>query len=69
MELTGDILVNAPRDKVWAALNEPAILMRCIPGCEHIEVLGPDEKQVRVLVRVGPVRARFVVWIASLLSR
>lgn len=60
MELTGDILVNAPRDKVWAALNDPATLMRCIPGCEHIEALSPAEKQVRVLVRVGPVRARFV---------
>ena len=60
MELTGDILVNAPRDKVWAALNDPAILLRCIPGCEHIEVVSPSEKQVRVLVRVGPVRARFV---------
>lgn len=60
MELTGDILVGAPRDKVWAALNDPHILMRCIPGCEHIEVVSPSEKQVRVSVRVGPVRARFV---------
>ena len=60
MELTGDILVGAPRDKVWAALNDPDILMRCIPGCEHIDVVSPSEKHVRVLVRVGPVRARFV---------
>lgn len=60
MELTGDILVGAPRDKVWAALNDPDILRRCIPGCEHIEVVSPSEKHVRVLVRVGPVRARFV---------
>jgi hypothetical protein len=60
MELTGDILVGAPRDKVWAALNDPDILRRCIPGCEHIDVISPSEKHVRVLVRVGPVRARFV---------
>lgn len=60
MELTGDILISAARDKVWAALNNPDVLMRCIPGCEAIEVVSPSEKNVRVLVKVGPVRARFV---------
>lgn len=60
MELTGDILIAAPRDKVWAAINNPDVLVRCIPGCENIEVVSPTEKHVRVLVRVGPVRARFV---------
>ena len=60
MELTGDILIAAPRDKVWAAINNPDVLVRCIPGCENIEVVSPTEQHVRVLVRVGPVRARFV---------
>jgi carbon monoxide dehydrogenase subunit G len=59
MELTGDMQIAAPRDKVWDALNDPDILARCIPGCEAIEVVSPIEKTARVMVKVGPVRTRF----------
>lgn len=60
MELSGDILINAPRDKVWAGLNDPEVLTRCIPGCEGMEATSPTERTARVAVKIGPVRARFV---------
>lgn len=60
MELTGDILIAAPRNKVWAGLNDPEVLVRCIPGCEAMEATSPTERTARVAVKVGPVRARFV---------
>lgn len=60
MELTGDILINASRSKVWAALNDPEVLTRSIPGCEGVEVTSPTERDVRLAVKVGPVRAKFV---------
>ena len=60
MELTGDILIGAPRKKVWAGLNDPEVLARCIPGCEGMEATSPTERTARVTVKVGPVRARFV---------
>jgi carbon monoxide dehydrogenase subunit G len=60
MELTGDILIAAPREKVWAGLNDPEILSRCIPGCEGMEATSPTERTARVVVKMGPVRARFV---------
>lgn len=59
MELTGDVLMNAPRDRVWAALNDPAVLQACIPGCEEVIDDSPTERRVRVMIKVGPVRARF----------
>jgi uncharacterized protein len=59
MELNGDILVAAPRDKVWAALNDPQVLAHCIPGCESMEATSDTERTARVAVKVGPVRARF----------
>jgi carbon monoxide dehydrogenase subunit G len=59
MELAGDMLIGAPREKVWAGLNDPEILMRCIPGCEAMEATSPTERTARVAVKVGPVRARF----------
>ena len=60
MEMTGDIVIGAPRARVWAGLDDAGVLARCIPGCESVEVTGPNEKSLRVMVKVGPVRARFV---------
>jgi carbon monoxide dehydrogenase subunit G len=59
MELTGDIVIGAERSRVWVALNDPQVLAACIPGCEAVDVVSPFEKTARVMVKVGPVRARF----------
>ena len=60
MELTGAMLMAAPREKVWQALNDPNVLVHCIPGCEEIQQVSPTETHTRVLLKMGPVRARFV---------
>ena len=60
MELTGEVRVAAPRESVWHALNDERSLMQCIPGCEAVEISSPTERHVRLLVKAGPVRARFV---------
>ena len=59
MNLQGEQLIRAPRVQVWAALNDPQTLMRCIPGCEEILRTGETEMQARLLAKIGPVRARF----------
>lgn len=59
MELTGDVVIGARRAQVWAALNDPAVLAACIPGCEAVDQVSPSEKTARMMVKVGPVRARF----------
>jgi len=60
MELNGDILITAARERVWQALNDPQVLLASIPGCEEVKQLSPAETHVRVLIKLGPVRARFV---------
>jgi len=60
MELKGEILISAKRDKVWEGLNDTQLLIRCIPGCESMEELSPNERQATVKVKIGPVRARFM---------
>lgn len=60
MELTGEVRIPAPRESVWHALNDERCLMQCIPGCEAVEITSPTERHVRLLVKAGPVRARFV---------
>lgn len=59
MELHDEIRIKAPRDVVYAALNEPDILRRCIPGCEELIQHSPTELEARVVLKIGPVKARF----------
>jgi uncharacterized protein len=60
MELSGQRQIGALRPAVWEALNDPRILLRSIPGCEDVDKASDTETLVRVAVRLGPVRARFV---------
>lgn len=59
MEMTGEQLVPASQQDTWNALNDPAFLKACVPGCEAIEPSGANEFQVLMVARVGPVSAKF----------
>lgn len=59
MKMTGEYVLDAPRQEVWAALNDPAILKDCIPGCESIEKISDTEMEAVAKMKVGPVSARF----------
>jgi carbon monoxide dehydrogenase subunit G len=59
MELDDQIEIAAPRAVVYAALNNPEILQQAIPGCEEIEQLSPTEMTARVVLKIGPVKAKF----------
>ncbi|MDZ7710591.1 MAG: carbon monoxide dehydrogenase subunit G [Roseovarius sp.] len=59
MELKDEILIPAPRETVYAALNDPEILRQSIPGCEELVKTSDTELEAKVLLKVGPVKARF----------
>jgi uncharacterized protein len=59
MELQDEVHIAASRDKVYAALNDPAILQACIPGCEEFEMTGPNAYAAKVVLKIGPVKAKF----------
>jgi carbon monoxide dehydrogenase subunit G len=59
MQMNESQMVPAPQDKVWAALNDPAVLAKCIPGCQKLEMTAPNEMTATVVVKVGPVKANF----------
>lgn len=60
MELQGSVTIPAASEQVWQALNDPNILRLCIPGCEEVRQISPQEMHARVMLRMGPVRANFV---------
>src|SRR6201990_134587 len=59
MQMNDSQRIPASREKVWAALNDPAVLKQCIPGCQALEMTSPTEMTATVVFKVGPVRATF----------
>ncbi|MEM7651861.1 MAG: carbon monoxide dehydrogenase subunit G [Pseudomonadota bacterium] len=59
MELNDEQRIKAPRDTVYAALNDPEILKQCIPGCETLEKHSDTEMEATVVLKIGPVKAKF----------
>jgi len=59
MEIAGQERIGAPCGLVWQALNDPAVLRRCLPGCEALELRSPTELAATLALAIGPVSARF----------
>ena len=59
MDLSGEYRITAPRDKVWAALNDADVLRRCIPGCQELEKTSDTQMSASVVAKIGPVKATF----------
>ena len=59
MDMTGTQHIEAPREVVWAALNDVEVLRQSIPGCQSIEKISDTEMNAKVILKVGPVKATF----------
>jgi uncharacterized protein len=59
MQMNDSQRIPASKEKVWAALNDPAVLKQCIPGCQSLEMSSPTEMTATVVFKVGPVKATF----------
>ena len=59
MDFGGRYLFATPRVRVWEALNDPAVLKACIPGCKRVEWTGPDALELEVQVGLGLINPTF----------
>ena len=59
MKLSDEKRIAAPRDAVWAGLNDPEILKASIPGCDSLEKTSDTGFEAVVRAKVGPVKAKF----------
>lgn len=64
MKVSGSYLFQAPAPKVWAALLDPMVMSRCLPGCESLDRVGDDQYQAVLSVGIGPIRGRYQAKIA-----
>lgn len=58
MELSDQCHINASRETVWKALNDPDVLRACIPGCEELTKVDDESFSAKVTLKVGPVKAK-----------
>jgi hypothetical protein len=56
MKVSGTSALTADRATVWAALNDPAVLVATIPGCRRLETVGTDAYAMTVAAGVGSIR-------------
>jgi uncharacterized protein len=61
MRVEGRFVVGAPRERVWTAIKDPAVVAPCVPGCQSVEVVSPTLYKARIRVEVGPFKADFNV--------
>ena len=59
MTMSGEVTLPAGRPKVWAMLNDPAVLKASIPGCQSLEKTSETSFSAVVKVKIGPVGASF----------
>jgi len=59
MKISGTVTLHAPPPQAWAALNDPAVLARTIPGCEHLEAAGPDSYRLTITTGVASIQGTY----------
>ncbi len=59
MKIAGSYRIGAPRDVVWDAMQDPAVLARTLPGCEALEVTGDNEYAATITAGVASVKGTY----------
>jgi uncharacterized protein len=59
MKIAGNATLHAPVEAVYAALMDPRVLVRTIPGCERLEQVGEDAYQMTVTAGVASIRGTY----------
>lgn len=59
MKFTGEHVLHGSPEQVWAALLDPAILVRTIPGCERLVATGENAYDMTVTAGVAAVKGTY----------
>ena len=64
MKIEGSHKIDAPRERVFAALVNPQVLQKCILGCEQMEKTGDNQYKAKLTAGVGPVKGVFTATVS-----
>jgi len=60
MKLSGTYEINAPREKVFAAITDPNVLQRCIDGCEKMVKTADNSYDAHLKLGVAGLKGSYV---------
>jgi carbon monoxide dehydrogenase subunit G len=64
MKVNGSVSVAAPVPDVWEALQDPAVLVRTIPGCERLDEVAPDTYAMTIRAGVASIKGTYAGQVA-----
>ena len=59
MKISGTAALKASPQQVWDAFHDPEVLARCLPGCESLIEVGPDEYAMTVTAGVAAIKGTY----------
>ena len=59
MKLSGAATMHANPEAVYAAFNDPAVLARCMPGCEKLTEIGPSHYKKTITAGVAAIKGTY----------
>lgn len=59
LKIEGSYTFKAPRQRVWDVLLDPSIMAQCMPGCEGLKEVGPDQYEATMKVGIASVKGNY----------
>ena len=59
MKFAGENVLDAPVERVWDALLDPAVLVRTIPGCSRLQATGEHSYDLTVTAGVAAIKGTY----------
>jgi len=59
VKVAGEYLLAAAPDRAYDLLQDPEVLARCMPGCDHLARTGPDEYEMRMKMVISSIQGLF----------
>lgn len=59
MKVSGSYTLNVPRERAWALLQDPAMLAKCMPGCEGLDRIAENEYAMRMKMVLASMSGLF----------
>lgn len=59
MKVEGTYTFDAPQEIVWPTILDPDVLAYTLPGVQELKLVGDNEYQATMKIRIGPVQGVF----------
>ena len=59
MKIEGSYTFKAPRERVWQVLLDPKIMAQCMPGCDGLKEVAPDQYEATMKIGVASVKGTY----------